>query len=232
MKTLPTWPEPPAPVPQSSRCLRLLFPHQPAKLQQPRGTGTLVIPLAMASERRLARESKRRRTPAAFFIILAATTATVTANPPEQPQIDFTQSVQGTFNADWEGIAARTYFMQFSMNLIDWHYAPFIDFGDGTHHRGIESDADKMFLRLAFGDFPGINSLDDAMNADFSGDGLSNIFKVTHGYDPFDNESTEDGPDAGLDPDGDGLSNASEQALGRDPMRKDHPALELEVIVD
>jgi len=168
--------------------------------------------------------------PAALFITL--TLATVAANPPEQPQIDFAQGVQGTFNADWEGVPSRTYFMQFSMNLIDWHFAPFIDFGDGTHHRGIESDAGKMFLRLVFGDFPGINSLDDAMNADFSGDGLSNIFKVTHGYDPFEAESTEDGPDADLDPDGDGLSNASEQALGRDPMRKDHPAVELEVIAD
>ncbi len=152
--------------------------------------------------------------------------------PPPQPQIDFSQGLQGTFNADWEGIAARTYFMQFSMNLVEWHYAPFIHFGDGSHHRGIESDSNKLFIRLAFGDFPGINSLDDAMNADFSGDGLSNIFKVTHGYDPFENESTEEGPDADLDPDGDGLGNAAEQALGSNPMSVDNPIVQLEVIVD
>jgi hypothetical protein len=156
----------------------------------------------------------------------------VGGDPSPQPQMRFTQGLQGTFNADWEGVAGRTYFTQFSMNLIDWHYAPFIDFGDGEHKRGIESDADKFFLRLHYGDFPGINSLDDAMNADFDGDGLSNIFEVTHGYDPFDFESTMDGPDASLDPDGDGLGNSVEHAQGTNPMAKDNPLLQLEVIVD
>ncbi len=154
------------------------------------------------------------------------------SDPEPQPQMDFTQGLQGTFNADWEGIAARTYFMQFSTNLVDWHFAPFIDFGDGEHNRGIESDSDKFFLRLYYGDFPGINSLDDAMNADFDGDGLSNIFEVTHGYHPFDIESTAGGPDASHDPDADGLGNATEQASGTNPMNKDNTLLQLEVIVD
>ncbi len=166
------------------------------------------------------------------LVCMAALAAKSGGDPAPQPQMDFNQGLHGTFNADWEGVTGRTYFMQFSMNLIDWHYAPFIHFGDGGHHRGIESDADKFFLRLHYGDFPGINSLDDAMNADFSNDGLSNIFKVTHGYDPFETESTDDGPDADLDPDQDGFSNASEYALGRNPMRMDHPAVQLVVTVD
>lgn len=156
----------------------------------------------------------------------------LTAKGGGQSQLEFTQGLQGTFNADWEGVAARTYFMQFSTNLVDWHFAPFIDFGDGEHNRGIESDADKFFLRLYYGDFPGINSLDDAMNFDLDGDGLSNIFEVTHGYNPFDIESTIDGPDSTLDPDEDGLGNTSEQSMGSNPMSKDNPLLKLGVAVD
>ena len=68
------------------------------------------------------------------------------------------------------------------MNLVDWHYAPFIDFGDNGHHRGIDTDAERFFLRLHFQDYAGINSLDDAVNADYDGDGLPNAFEVFYGY--------------------------------------------------
>lgn len=173
-----------------------------------------------------------RRILAGSSAAAALLAATAGGDPaPRQPPLSFTQGLQGTFNADWEGVAGRTYFMQFSMDLQGWHYAPFIDFGGGGHHRGIGSDAGKFFLRLHYGDFPGIDSLDEAMNADLDGDGLSNIFEVTFGYDPFQTTSTIDGPDASLDPDGDGLGNASEQAAGSDPMAKDNPLLELEVTV-
>lgn len=151
---------------------------------------------------------------------------------PAPQKLAFTPGAQGTFNADWEGVAGRTYFMHFSTDLVDWHFAPFIDFGVDAHRRGIDTDADKFFIRLCYGDFPGINSLADAMNADFDGDGLSNIFEVTYGYDPFVIESTIDGPDADLDPDGDGLGHATEQSLGTNPMAKDNPLLQLEVTVD
>lgn len=166
------------------------------------------------------------------FACLATLTVMAGGDPAPQPQIQFAQGSQGTFNADWEGVAGRTYFMQFSMDLRTWHYAPFIDFGDGEHHRGIDSDADKFFLRLHYGDFPGITSLEDAMAADFDGDGLSNIVEVTFGYDPFHAESTIDGPDASLDPDGDGLGNTSEQSGGSDPMFEDHPEPQLQVTAE
>jgi hypothetical protein len=164
-------------------------------------------------------------------LILTLTTAPLCGDPETQPQIDFKPGLQGTFNADWQGLAGHTYFLRFSTDLVTWHYAPFIDFGDGQHRRGLAADAPKLFIRLHHGDFPGIDSLDDAMNADFDGDGLSNIFEVTHGYDPCDAESTPDGPDTNLDPDGDGLSNASEQTHSRNPMRKDHPAVKLSIVV-
>lgn len=168
-----------------------------------------------------------------FFVIgLSACCLLAGANPSAQPQIQFIKGLQGTYNADWDGVAGRTYFMQFSMDLIDWQYAPFMHFGEGGHHRGIHSDSDKFFLRLHYGDFEGINNLDDAMNADFDGDGLSNIMEVTFGYNPFVTSSTLGGLDASLDPDGDGLGNATEQATGTNLMQQDHPQLQLEVIVD
>jgi hypothetical protein len=70
------------------------------------------------------------------------------------------------------------------------------------------------------------------MNGHLDNDGLSNIFEVTFGYDPFQTTSTIDGPDASLDPDADGLGNASEQASGADPMFKDNPLVQLEVTVE
>src|ERR1035437_10733124 len=95
--------------------------------------------------------------------------------------------------------------MQWSQDLKTWSYAPFIDFGDGMHSRGVSGSAPKGFYRLHHGEFDGINSLEDAMNASFAGDGLSNIFKVTYGYDPFSAQSTADGAANALDPDGDGM---------------------------
>lgn len=166
------------------------------------------------------------------FACLMAFAAKAGGDMAPQPRMDFTQGLQGTFNADWQGVGARTYFMQFSMDLRTWHYAPFIDFGDGEHNRGIESDADKFFLRLHYGDFPGINSLDDAMNADFDGDGLSNIFEVMNGYNPFDTDSDDNGvPDSAEDLDEDGMLTLYEQATGCNPLAKDNPAVKLSVVV-
>jgi hypothetical protein len=171
--------------------------------------------------------SIRRSFPA---ILLGLLTVKSSGDPVPQPQTHISNVVNGSFNVDWEGVAGRTYFMQFSLNLMDWHYAPFIHFGDGPHVRGVHSDTDKFFLRLRCEDIPGIDSLDEAMNADFDGDGISNIFEVTHGYNPFDADSTVGGADAVLDPDNDGLGNASEQLQGTNPMSKDHSLLKLEVI--
>lgn len=174
------------------------------------------------------------RSPKQLFpiICLLALMAKAGGDPAPQPQTEIKNFNNGSFDVDWQGVAGRTYFMQFSLNLIDWHHAPFIDFGDGVQSRGVNSDSDKFFFRLKYLDDPNITSLDEAMNADQDGDGLSNIFEVTHGYDPFDIESTIDGADASLDPDADGLGNNTEQSSGTNPMSKDNSLLQLEVIVD
>lgn len=173
-----------------------------------------------------------KRLPYRTLAALALLTATAGGDPAPQPQVEFTQGAQGTFNADWEGVSGRTYFTQFSLDLETWHYAPFIDFGEDPHSRGIQSDSDKFFLRLHYGDFPGITSLEDAMNADLDGDGLSNIFEVMNGFNPFDTDSDDNGiPDGAEDTDQDGSLTLVEQMTGRNPQVKDHPAVKLSVIV-
>lgn len=166
------------------------------------------------------------------FVLATVLTSTVGGDPAPQPPLSFTRGLQGTFNADWQGVAGRTYFTQFSLDLETWHYAPFIDFGDGEHNRGCETDADKFFLRLHYGDFPEITNLDEAMEADLDNDGLSNVFEVTYGYNPFKTNSFFGDPDSSLDPDEDGLSNSTERSAGSDPMTKDHSILMLEIVVD
>ena len=146
----------------------------------------------------------------------------ISADPAPQPQVIFTQGLQGTFAADWQGVAGRIYFMQWSTELGGWRYAPFIDFGDGMHSRGLDSSSDKLFVRLHCIDDLEITSLGEAMNADFDGDGLSNLYEVTFGFDPFDGTSNPNGmADPDGDPDGDGLTNAQELAAGTDPNNPD-----------
>jgi hypothetical protein len=167
---------------------------------------------------------KRQPSRALSIAMLALLATTAGGDPTPQPQMQFAQGLQGTFNADWEGVAGRTYFTQFSMNLVDWHFAPFIDFGDGGHHRGIESDADKLFLRLLYGEFAGVNSLNDALMSDMDEDGLTSLFEVMHGFDPLTANANADGEE-------DGLLLTSEQQYGTSPHRKDHPAVKLSVVI-
>jgi hypothetical protein len=158
--------------------------------------------------------------------------ASVSADMAPQPGLVFSRVPENTFAADWQGVAGRVYFMQWSLDLESWFYAPFIDFGDGMHSRGMAGTAPKGFFRLHYGDYPGITSLDEAMNADFDGDGLNNIFEVTFGYNPYSANSTVHGTDNALDPDGDGMVNATENTRGLNPMVKDNPKLLLRVTVE
>ena len=156
----------------------------------------------------------------------------LSAEPTPQPSVIFTQGLQGTFAVDWQGVAGRIYFMQWSTDLVAWQYAPFLDFGDGMHSRGFESSTDKFFTRLRMVDDPAITSLDEALNADSDSDGLSNIFELTFGYNPYNTASTAEGNDNALDPDGDGLTNATEHIKALNPMVKDNPKLLLQVTTE
>ena len=164
--------------------------------------------------------------PVAFLI------GQTSADMAPQPQVIFTKGLENTFAADWQGVTGRIYFMQWSLDLETWLYAPFIDFGDGMHSRGLAGTADKSFFRLHCVDDESITSLDEAMNADFDGDGLSNIFEVTFGYGPYDTASTSGGNDNALDTEGDGMTNATENTRGLNPMAKDNPKLLLLVTAE
>ncbi len=164
-----------------------------------------------------------------ILVSVALVPGRISADMAPQPPLAFTQAELDTFAADWQGVDGRIYFMQWSRDLQNWVYAPFIDFGDGMHSRGLNSSTDKFFTRLHCIDDPAITSLEEAMNADFDGDGLTNIFEVTFGYDPCNANSTADGADNALDPDGDGMTNATEHTKALNPMVKDNPKLLLQV---
>ena len=156
----------------------------------------------------------------------------LSADPAPQAQVILTKSLEGTFATDWQGVAGRIYFMQWSTDLLAWRYSPFLDFGDGMHSYGFESSTDQFFVRLKCIDDPEITSLDEAMEADFDGDGLSNIFEVAFGYDPYDASSTADGADSSLDMESDGMTNATEHTKALNPIVRDNPKLLLEITVD
>jgi hypothetical protein len=174
--------------------------------------------------------------PGKFTILIPVLLVTLSAkggsDPAPQPNMEISQGAQSTFNLDWEGVEGRTYFMEFSLNLVDWHYAPFLHFGEGTHQRGVQSNTDKFFMRLRHDDVAGINSLEDAINADFDGDGLNNLFEVMNGFNPYDTDSDDNGiPDGAEDVDQDGLLSITEQGMGTNPMKQDNPAVKLTVVV-
>lgn len=149
-----------------------------------------------------------------WFLALACGCAPLHAQMPEQPKVSFTAGSSGTWNADWDGVANRTYFVQYSLDLVTWGYAPLLRNGTGVQSCGIQTEnADKFFIRLKYSDDPAVNTLVKARLADFDGDGIPNAVEVEYGTgtDPFDINSV--GPDT----DSDGMPNAWEYAYGLNP---------------
>ena len=166
-------------------------------------------------------------------------------------------SVNDTWTFSWWGHLGKTYFIQQSVDLMNWQYAPVIEPGqDGVIKWSFASNADKLFMRLKYTNI--ITS--DPLNDDFDRDGIANMDELTAppqlSLDPFDPDSNNDKvPDGfedtdgdsmlngeelanGLDPlandamldiDGDGLVNRNELSLNSNPLKKDHPALKLEL---
>lgn len=118
------------------------------------------------------------------------------ANPVEQPQVILTLGANETVNADWVGVEGRTYFVQCSMDLQSWLFAPFVEYSDGIKSYGMESDSPRLFLRLSYTDDPPVAGNPEAM--DFDSDGLPSLFEVSiFGTDPLvadtDGDTTNDG---------------------------------------
>ncbi|MEO8615219.1 MAG: binary toxin-like calcium binding domain-containing protein [Luteolibacter sp.] len=161
------------------------------------------------------------------------------AASPESP-ISLTQGSMGTWNADWDGIANRTYFFQWSFDLVDWHYMPIVEYGTGAKSYGFSSSSDKYFVRLqqAFEpssdpegddyDYDGLSNIDEVtlydtnpLDWDTDGDGLPDDWEIANGLDPRDDGSIDPANGALGDPDGDGVSNDYEYWYGGNPHSSD-----------
>ncbi len=122
------------------------------------------------------------------------------ADPVPQPQVSFTAGSAGTWNADWEGVAIRTYFGQASTTLTSWNYAPVIHFSDGLQKMGVFTDSvPKFFFRLKYTDAP----TTEPNIEDFDSDGIGSLTELLIGHDPFVAEPF-------VDSDGDTISDAVE----------------------
>jgi len=128
------------------------------------------------------------------------------ADPEPQPQVEFTPAGSGVWDIGWDGVSGRTYFIQWSLDLLHWDYAPVVDFGLNPDVFGTDtSGANKYFVRLKYADYDWVDDRADAEAADFDGDGIPNLFEVdTVGSDPFDKDS------AGGDSDNDGMADGWE----------------------
>ena len=165
-------------------------------------------------------------------ICLLFVSGSVTADPLDE-QITFIPWTGGTWKSEWPGVAQRTYFYQWTHDMVTWHYAPFIAFGTGGQEYFMEASPSKVFVRLHRHDDPSVTTLQQAKDADFDGDGLSNFSEVmAHNTFPMawdtDGDLIPDGLEillyqspslnnATADDDGDGMNNAEEYLAGRDP---------------
>ena len=148
---------------------------------------------------------------AALVVLLSVTAGIVSADPPpempDQPRPTFTCATENWWNLDWQGVASRTYFIQSSVDLINWDFQPAMAFGEGTWQCAIGSTSDKFFVRLFYADDPTVTSLEQAKAADFDGDGFSNLDEISiYQTNPLN-------PDT----DGDGLPDGWEIAHGLNP---------------
>ena len=101
----------------------------------------------------------------------------------------------GICNLDWNTIAGRTYFLQYSFDLGIWHYLPEIIDGDGypTGH-WFSCGAEEVYLRLQYTDLP---TGGDSYEADFDNDGYSNYSEIMAGTSPFVFTVGDQNPDGG-----------------------------------
>ncbi len=127
------------------------------------------------------------------------------ASMPDQPLASFTRASDTEWNLDWQGVTGRTYFIQTSVDLVHWEYEPYMAFGSGIWHSLLGSLTPKYFVRLFCVDDSSVTTLQEAKDADFDNDGISNLYEIqTLGSDPMNKDSN------GEDSDNDGLSDGWE----------------------
>ncbi len=112
------------------------------------------------------------------------------ATEPNQKQMTFIPGTSDTWIADWEGEVGfagnRVFFFQCSFDLVNWRYAPFMEFGIGQKSYGLETEgAPRVFLRLRYEDDPDVHTLQQAELLDHDGDGLPSAWEVANFFDPY-----------------------------------------------
>jgi hypothetical protein len=132
-----------------------------------------------------------------------------------QSAVDLNEGLQlvkdggtGIFTLSWWGKSGRTYFIQTSPDMLTWSYLPFVETG-AADVSGIQftNTGERQFWRLRYTDQTYTGT---AADADFDGDGASNLAEATAGTDPFN-------PDT----DGDDVLDGDELALESDPKVND-----------
>ena len=151
-------------------------------------------------------------------------------------------------NIDWKSTKGSTYFVQYSLDLIEWKYLPVIKAGTGAPIAyGLKTGNDRMFVRLHYTNTPA----SDIFGADMDGDSISNWDEVRTGgtgtspliadtngdgqidyFNDRDSNGLADGwelkyfdtigtatADANIDHDG--LTNYEESLVDSDPHKKD-----------
>lgn len=100
-------------------------------------------------------------------------------------------SSTGTNEFRWWGRQGKTYFLQYSLNLIDWQFFPdvIVTGADAVEAFGFLHDANPFFVRL---NYAYLTSPDPA-NADFDGDTLSNASELYAGTNPLKSDTDDDG---------------------------------------
>lgn len=91
----------------------------------------------------------------AAAVVLISAGVLVAESPPEmspQPTPSFSRAPAGTWGYGWQGVPGRTYLMEWSTNLSDWHSLPLTEAGAGAKSYGGTSSTSKLFLRLNYSD--------------------------------------------------------------------------------
>ena len=150
-----------------------------------------------------------------FSAALVAAMEAASGDPVPQQQLSLTAGAADTWNADWSGVPNRTYFFQWSQDLTQWNYAPFVEFGSGVKSFGFATqNAPKFFVRLQQIDDTAVTSLQQAREGDRDNDGLPNFWEVSNGLNPM---SAQGNNGATGDLDGDGYNNIREYYMDSNP---------------